>query len=69
MYQFTFRIIGFEDSTITVMADDYHEAEQKIVEMKIPKFKIGLLELESILETYDDALYFPADFEVDESED
>ncbi len=66
MYQFTFRIIGFEDSTITVMADDYHEAEKKIVEMKIPKFKISLLELESILETFDDAMYFEPDFEIDE---
>ncbi len=68
MYQFDFRLDGLDESTITVLGETYAEAEEKIKELGIPKLKLSMLILVSVLETYDDAMYFEPDFDI-ENED
>lgn len=59
MYTFSFETMT-SDLNISVYADDYKEAIDKIREMGIPELKKGHLKLVEVFESYDDAMYFDA---------
>ena len=67
MYQFEFEIP--DGGSIIIMGDTYNEALEKIIEIDVPHLNIKTLLLISILETYDDAMYFEPEFDIDEDEE
>lgn len=68
MYTFEFETLT-SDLRISVFGEDYKEAMDKIREMNIPDLKKGHLKLVSVFESYDDAMYFEPDFDVNKKED
>ena len=67
MYQFEFEVNG--GGSIIIMGDTYAEAIEKIKEINVPNLKVKDLLLTSIIETYEDAMYFEPDFDLDEDDE